>query len=837
MTGRPVDLSSMPAPLSRFDLANECLVVALLAFLPLALGAVHAWSQLVVLILAGAAGLCLMAKLFLQPDARFVWSWAYLPLAAFGILAAIQLIGLPATWVAAMTPQTAAIKSRLLADALGSQSILQRLTLSFYPLATRQMLGVLMSAGVVFVVVANVYRRPEQIRRLLLAIALIGAAVAALALAQDFSGTSAIYWLITLKKRATAGSFVNYNNFSQFMNLSIGAAMGLLLVWARELEVTRRWSMPQLIRHFGEPELRGIRVLAAVVLVGCVSIFLSGSRGGMVSLLAAFSVAVLLTALQRGAGGWAWLLVLVGLGAFIVLLYCGFDLAYARLATLHDLEKASGDRWQVNKDVWAMWPRFALTGIGLGAHAVVYPMFSHVSFDGLVGHVENDYMEILEEMGLPGLAIVAVFAVILIAIFVRAFRSHRPIRSAGVGLAFGFVAIAVHSLTDFGQRLPANACLSATFAGLLISLARLPRHDEHEPEPVPVSLSSRRVGVALAALAFIAAWAWGLTDTTKAAIAEADWRDGQAMANVLAQRGWQGSNEEYTELLTNAASAAEVEPDNIDYRHWLNVYRWYSISRALDEQTGRPLMTPRTLEFTARIVDELHAARAVCPTFGSTYCMAGQLELFVLGRPIGEEHIRTGCELAPSHPTTCFVAARLDALRERWDESMDGFRRSMTLGHSAQEVADVYVHDVDRPDLAMSLFNDNSGMLLYVATALEKDPRYMEMAAAARARTIELLKAEAAQPDPPAAVLANMAGLLAREKDFPAAAEHYRRALALDYGNVDWRLARARALAQSGQVPEAMHEAQVCLRLRPELAEAKRLIGELSVRGGTISRQ
>jgi len=46
-------------------------------------------------------------------------------------------------------------------------------------------------------------------------------------------------------------------------------------------------------------------------------------------------------------------------------------------------------------------------------------------------------------------------------------------------------------------------------------------------------------------------------------------------------------------------------------------------------------MTPRTRAFAGRIVERLHRARALCPTFGATYCVAGQLERFVLERPEG----------------------------------------------------------------------------------------------------------------------------------------------------------------------------------------------------------
>jgi hypothetical protein len=57
----------------------------------------------------------------------------------------------------------------------------------------------------------------------------------------------------------------------------------------------------------------------------------------------------------------------------------------------------------------------------------------------------------------------------------------------------------------------------------------------------------------------------------------------------------------------------------------------------------------------------------------------------------------------------------------------------------------------------------------------------------------------------------------------------------LNYGQVQWRLALARLLAETNRIPEAIHEARICLRLRPEFKAAKRLIEKLSVLPGAVA--
>ncbi|KKL21893.1 hypothetical protein LCGC14_2440870, partial [marine sediment metagenome] len=44
-----------------------------------------------------------------------------------------------------------------------------------------------------------------------------------------------------------------------------------------------------------------------------------------------------------------------------------------------------------------------------------------------------------------------------------------------------------------------------------------------------------------------------------------------------------------------------------------------------------------------------------------------------------------------------------------------------------------------------------------------------------------------------------------------------------------WRIRLARLLAAAGQIEDAIHEARICLRLRPQMAEARKLIEDLSV--------
>ena len=82
--------------ISWFDGAIDCLLVGLLAFMPLAFGVVHAWSEEVVVLLSGAIVICFLLKLVVECDQRITWSWVYAAILAFLLLVVFQLVPLPA---------------------------------------------------------------------------------------------------------------------------------------------------------------------------------------------------------------------------------------------------------------------------------------------------------------------------------------------------------------------------------------------------------------------------------------------------------------------------------------------------------------------------------------------------------------------------------------------------------------------------------------------------------------------------------------------------------------------------------------------------------------------
>src|SRR5207253_3246755 len=111
-------------PRTIWDSIIEILLGVLLIFCPLAFGAVEGWSEEVVICLAALMTVCLLLKLALHPEGRFVCSWACLPIAIFLLIVLLQLMPLPAGLVRAISPATARMKSELLSDLPDASKVL-----------------------------------------------------------------------------------------------------------------------------------------------------------------------------------------------------------------------------------------------------------------------------------------------------------------------------------------------------------------------------------------------------------------------------------------------------------------------------------------------------------------------------------------------------------------------------------------------------------------------------------------------------------------------------------------------------------------------------------------
>jgi tetratricopeptide (TPR) repeat protein/O-antigen ligase len=665
-------------------------------------------------------------------------------------------------------------------------------------------LRIVLLATTVFAAVVTIYRDERRIRRLLAAVALIGGAYALLALVQDITRAERIYWRVPIAGIARSGPFFNHSHYGQFMNLSVGCALALLLA---RLTDAPRLSLAVLARRTWW--------LAAMIVVGLATVSLSLTRGGTISILASAAFATIVLLASRNLRQMAGVVVVLLLATMAFLFYQGFERVYARM-----FEPGVGARVQMIRDTLTMAQTFPTAGVGLGAYDWVFPMYDRSFVPSTAEYVENEYLQALVDTGPLGLAAVVLFVGVIAVRYVRAVRNYEDERIglAAVGLGYGLVAVMVHSLSDFGQHLPAIACLSAVTCGLLFNLG-------HRRTGGGRTIRVGRGAAIVALLIVVAVSAWALVDAARAWQAERHWARVRPLARTLERKDWNGTDAQFRALLDAAGRAVAAEPDNAYYRYWRAIYRWYWLRTRASAETGVLPVNAQTIAAAQRIISELNEARVRAPTYGLVYTILGQVELNFLQRPIGYEHIQAGYRLSRNDAYAALVAGEVDARAGDFDAAAKKFHEAIRIDREmVDDVIEVYLSEVNRPELAADGVGDDFFALMRVRDALRAREEWKPLAAKAEARAAAVLDAESRQPGAPPWKFASVGTYHQEQENYDQAERYFARALQGEPTNLHWRVRRAECLHKLGRTREAIEEARLALQQHPNAPESKAMM-------------
>ncbi len=398
------------------------LVFAALAAAPLAFGAVEAWAWASLAVLAALGLVAWAAANAGRRQLSLFWSPLYLP----GILLLLA----------------------------GTLQLVSGATLD--PLGTREALLKLSTYLVLFFLASQLGARAseQRWRELGLLSTALAFGLAVFSILQFSSSQGLIYWSVKTDGWVF-GPYVNHNHYAGLMEMLVPLTLAYVL--------SRPANSPARV------------LLGFAVSIPIVSLLLSGSRGGMLSLLAE---ALILGAVLGRSGalpGWrkfsrAGPLVLLA----ALLLFFGLDPGEVsgRLATVVRLARSSdvslAERQAVAVDALGMLRHRAWVGAGLGSFAAAYPQYQSFPSDFVWDHAHNDYVEALVE---GGLGVGALMAAALAMFFRLAFGgvAKRLESEAGqmqLGAALGCCGLLVHSAFDFNLHIPANAAWFAVCAAL-----------------------------------------------------------------------------------------------------------------------------------------------------------------------------------------------------------------------------------------------------------------------------------------------------------------------------------------------------------------------------------
>jgi O-antigen ligase len=386
-------------------------VFFVLLFGPLAFGAVEVWSSAIVEVGAGLLFALWAARQVAIGELEIAGNRLFLPMSVFAGLILWQLA----------TGRTA------------------------YRAATFSSALLYCSYGLLCFLVVQCLRKTSQIKTLAWVFSGFGFVVALFALMQGLASNGKLYWLRTAQSGGWIyGPYVNHNHYAGLMEM----LTPIPLVISLSADVRR----PRKV-------LAG---LAAAVMAS--TIFLSGSRGGMVAFAA--QMALLVTFLIKRRKSWK---ATFALGSFLfvalgLLAWLGGGELTERMASIQsaagtDLPGAT--RLKMDRDALKMFAQRPVVGWGLGVFGEIYPQFSSFSSNVPVGMAHNDYLQALAEMGVLGFATVLWFLLTVYASALKKLRHRQADTNSAVTLAaiLGISGILVHSFVDFNLQIPANAAL------------------------------------------------------------------------------------------------------------------------------------------------------------------------------------------------------------------------------------------------------------------------------------------------------------------------------------------------------------------------------------------
>lgn len=441
-----------------FELA---LMVGLMALTSLAIAA-HAWGHRGLLSI-DAPGACLIG----------LAAWT-----------AFQMVPLPEAFVGLISPTRLEWHRSLIPGELeqlsGEITRTNRptwLPLTVDPASTRHLLSQFLGVAIAYLLVKNWIATPRAFVRLAWALALVGTALALMAIGQSLTSPSNRVYGIPVGG-TVFGPFICKNHFPDFVVPCLGLSLGLLFR-SGGYHHERSSRSEGLLAWLLTPT--SLLLLSAIGLM-MVSIAFSLSRGGLIAAASALVIALPLLGRQPTLrnrrsillGGVAIGIVIAGgLGSWFGLRT--FEQRVASIGT----QEAVDSRLPIWRDSIRLIPSLWSVGSGGGTYITVEPLVrTDRDATDVVDSAHNEYLEAIIEGGIIRFALTLALPVtLLIAVARTALRhpSHSMQALAG-GAWLCLSAAAFHAIVDFGLHLPSVALVSVTVAGFATSRAVPPNH-------------------------------------------------------------------------------------------------------------------------------------------------------------------------------------------------------------------------------------------------------------------------------------------------------------------------------------------------------------------------
>ncbi len=258
------------------------------------------------------------------------------------------------------------------------------------------------------------------------------------------------------------GTYSNPNRFFDLLMLCLGANVSAMMLMGRSrrsrlsgvdifgfhLEEKYRWSLLGvgcLVQLAAVATLSRAGILALAMMGATALAYLGAREKATKRLLIIFSVVAVAAIIN------AWLLT---------------EPAMQRFSALFDSDKLGAGRVRCWWNSLGIARDFPVLGSGGGSYKYVFAAYQPPNLTGWFRYPHSEPVGVLCEFGFIGLALVVAGTVLFARRTLRALLiPRRRGRRMALGVWVGMGTVAVHSLADYGLRVPATACIFAITVG------------------------------------------------------------------------------------------------------------------------------------------------------------------------------------------------------------------------------------------------------------------------------------------------------------------------------------------------------------------------------------
>ncbi len=447
-----------------------------LIFTPLAFGTVEQWSLTIMEVSFYVALTVFFFIIVRDKETSLYKVPGILPLSLFLAYMLLQLVPLPHQIIRFISPETYSLyRESIWIDRPAGWA-----ALSINRKATLTEFFRVLSYASCYILTVQLLVGKEYLKKTVSVITVFVSLLSLFGILQNILPNNKIFWMRELTQGGTPfGPYVNRNHYAGLISMVFPISLSLFLYYKPKMHYA---SFRERMSELFNQRLTNISVLlGSSVLLIALSIFLSHSRGGIVSLslsMIFFGIIILLKEKKAQRG-------IVIILIFVVILYSvgwfGWDPIFERFEKIRN---ESGDIVESRLDLWKesvqITRDFPLTGTGHGSFISIYPKYRSVYFNAVVDHAHNDYLELFIEGGVISFSLFCWFLLSVLRSSYHAYGKRRDTYAVylAAGAFAGIISMLIHSLTDFNLHIGANGLYFFFLMGLAVSSAHTRYHDE-----------------------------------------------------------------------------------------------------------------------------------------------------------------------------------------------------------------------------------------------------------------------------------------------------------------------------------------------------------------------